>query len=133
MIVIHTENGEITQTVSDPVPPDHAQFLADEGNLFIEVETYPAIGELYEKYYVLDGELIERPVFSLPAAMTLMVGENHTFEHLPHPCEIELNGKTVVVTDGRLETAAKMAATYQLEFRHWPYINHSMKVVINDA
>lgn len=133
MIIIHDNNGAITQTVSDPVPPGHAEFLTGEGHLFIEVETYPSVSDIYEKHHVVDGALALRPILDLPSNLALTVGDSYTFEALPDPCTVELDGETLEVTGGQVEITADMPATYELIFSAWPHLTHVTKVTINAA
>ena len=68
MLVLHDDVGKITQTVNDPVPTGHDTFLAGVGQQFVDVDAdvSMSIEALFTKHYILEGDIVERPLFDLP-------------------------------------------------------------------
>jgi hypothetical protein len=113
------ENGEqVTETISVPV--------FDEGDLIsAKIRS--------DSHYVLNGEVVERPIFTIPESHVLAVGAELQINGLPDPCKIKLDGEEIDVEGGILTIGADMPAEYLLELVQWPYVPASMKVIVNAA
>lgn len=135
MIIIYDgETGRIEQTVHDPVPKDYDQHLASENQSFIFFEAESDEGmNLYENFYVEAEILTARPRFDLPARIELAVGESVTLS-VPAGTNLSVDDQDPVLIEGlSLEIESDLPAEYDLRLFKFPYVDHSIEVVINEA
>lgn len=110
---------------------DIVEEQAGEGEFVLELDQ--AVPEdLDVTHYVVEGVIIPRPLFDLPTETLLAVGESRDFT-IPDPCKVAFEGEEHVVTGGVLSTDGDMPATYEFRFEHWPYLPHTLKVIVNAA
>lgn len=80
-------------------------------------------------HFVQDGVIVDRPTFGMPDTLELALGEVQSFP-LPDPCTVTLDGMAHVVTGGVIEFEGAMPAEFVFRFEQWPYLPHSLKVIV---
>ncbi len=128
MIIIYEGQGEITQTVFDPVPADYEDFLTANGTPYVTYEG--RIGtDIYTDFYVADGELTSRPAFDVPAEVVLQQGE--TFEtEVPPETTVRLEDGEIVTLDGVLEIEGETRGTFEFPIECFPYKSMTIQVTV---
>lgn len=104
------------------------QTLEAQGDFVLELAQEPP-STLDLTHYVLEGVVTPRPTFAIPSEIQLLVGESQEFS-IPDPCQVTFEGATHLVTGGVLGIDGEMSATYEFKLEHWPYIPHTLKVIV---
>lgn len=81
-------------------------------------------------HYVLDGEIVDRPTFSI--SKTEIVADDvdeAVIANLPDPVTITVDGVPYEVAGGTLAITSPMPAAYKIEIDHWPYRPFKVEVV----
>ena len=136
MILCYDENGWISVAYSNPIPEGLQDHLAGLGIMSIEIETDLSSSDVIEQFYVAEGEIVQRPEFLAPPAITTQVGAAPIkLLALPTGTTIKVDGEIAgtVDTSGELEITADMPAEFDIGLSLWPYLPRSIKVIINEA
>jgi hypothetical protein len=112
--------------------PKLEQLMRDRGVTFIRYEGRPSFDPL-GRGYVLDGELVERPLMEAALDRASIVGNGTdmaTLAGLPIPCTVSINGEASTVEDGILEFTSAMAGTYDLVAEAWPCLPWRATIIV---
>ncbi len=134
MIVIHTEEGRIVQTLAGIVDPEVLDALDQRGVLYADVafEQDGNLHELFGLHCVVEGELALRPALapSMSAAEIRADGKDKAvIKGLPKPCTVMVDGQPVERKGGTLTLTADVPATYRVAVDQWPYLPWSVEIV----
>lgn len=99
-----------------------------QGDLVVELPA-EAPSDFDLGYYVLDGVVTQKPMFDLPDELTLVAGSSQDLV-IPDPCQVTFEGEVHTVTGGVLGIDTETPATYEFLFEQWPYIPHTLKVIV---
>jgi hypothetical protein len=96
----------------------------------------PLIDGMFDgrKYYVVDGEAVERPVMGLPAGDLTVVADGETelvINGLPTPTSVTLTGPVLmhgVTETGDVTLVMSLQGEYKVEFESFPYITETRKI-----
>jgi hypothetical protein len=134
MIVIHTAEGKIVQTLSGIVDPESLAALDERGVLYADVD-FKQNGNLHELFglhHVVEGELALRPALaaSVSTAEIRADGKDKAvISGLPKPCTVMVDGQPVERKGGTLTLTADVAATYRVAVDQWPYLPWLVEIV----
>jgi len=123
----HDAEGRLTgQAACAPTLDELAEFR-DRGEMFVVAPDDAAFGQ----NYVVDGELVARPVAPITINRTEIPADKRSkvkIAGLPDPCTVLIDGEPVTVEGGRLELTADMPATYWVVFDGFPYMPWSAEI-----
>ena len=125
----HDEAGRITGGASGAFSPDDLDDLRARGFSFVVVPD----GASMATNYVVDGELVPRPVADIRINRTEIPADKRSkvkITGLPVPCVVHIDGEPVSVGDGLLELTAEMPATYWVVFDQFPYMPWSAEITV---
>lgn len=80
-------------------------------------------------HYIVEGEVVDRPVFDISDTINLPVGSSQSFP-LPAGTRITFNGETEVLGVPQLELEGQFAATYTLQLELFPHQPKTVKVEV---
>lgn len=83
------------------------------------------------KYHVSEGELHLRSELNISMSKSTVLADgvdSVTLEGFPDPCQIIVEGVEHTLTGGTLILRADTPTTYQIECRHWPYLDWSTTI-----
>jgi hypothetical protein len=125
---IHDSTGRIIQGMSGGLTPAELAGFQARGILVV---TAPSDAS-YEADYVVDGQLVPRPVADIQIDRTEILADDKDMAivtGLPVPCVVLVDGEPVTVEDGRLEMTSDMPATYSIVFDQFPVMPWSAEVI----
>ncbi|MET4636152.1 hypothetical protein [Kaistia defluvii] len=125
----HDDAGRITGGVSGAFSPDDLDDLRSRGFSFVVVPG----GASMATNYVVDGELVARPVAPIAINRTEIPADKRSkvkITGLPVPCVVHIDGQPVSVEDGLLELTAEMPATYWVVFDQFPFMPWSAEITV---
>ena len=134
MIVVHSEDGRITQTLDGAVDPSVLTALDQRGVLYadIEFEQDGNLHELFSRYYVTDGRLTPRAAIT-PSVSTFEIHadakDKAVIKGLPRPCTVMVDGQPVERKGGTITLTADVPATYRVAVEKWPFLPWSAEIV----
>lgn len=123
----HDEDGRLTGGVSGAFTPEDLDDLRARGFAFVVVPE----GASMASNYVIDGELVARPVADIQINRTEIPADKRSkvkITGLPDPCVLHIDGEPVTVTGGLLELTADMPATYFVAFDQFPTMPWSAEI-----
>mgnify|MGYP003143237142 CR=1 FL=1 len=134
MIVVHSEEGRIIQTLDGAVDPSVLTALDQQGVLYadIDFERDGNLHELFSRYYVADGRLTLRAAIT-PSVSTIEIRadgkDKAVIKGLPKPCTLMVDGHLVERKGGTITLTADVPATYRVAVEQWPLLPWSVEIV----
>lgn len=141
------ENGQVLLIGNVPVeiaailPPlgegeeylifDHEGTDADHGNCYVDLEGLD--GAVFPTTFPTYDLLLARPNMELPTTVQFDLNGTAKVEGLPKPCLVTLEEEVFNVEDGELDLSGATAGEYILRIDAFPYLSHTLKVIINEA
>jgi len=123
----HDAEGRLTGQASGAFTPEELDDFRARGELFVRAPKDAA----FIQNYVVDGELVARPVAPITINRTEIPADKRTkvkIAGLPDPCTVFIDGEPVTVEGGLLELTADMPATYWVVFDSFPYMPWSAEI-----
>lgn len=87
--------------------------------------------EDFEPWYVRSGEILPRPPMSIASSQETLHADGVdelVLSGFPDPCEIIVNGDHHTLDGGELTLSAQTPATYEVECKHWPFLDYRFEI-----
>lgn len=110
---------------------DHEGTDADHGNCYVDTEAME--NAVFPTPFPSYDLLLARPSMGLPSVVQFDLGGAAVVPGLPEPCTVTLEEETYAVDDGELDLSGATAGEYSLRIDAFPYLPHTLKVIINEA
>lgn len=133
MIVIHTPEGRIIQTLEGYIAPELLAHLDEQGRLYADVdfELNDNHHVLFDQHYVSEGKLVPKPVSEVVMSKVTIAADGSDAAEitgLPSPCTLRINGQLIEVPGGSLTVRSRHPATFVATLDHWPFMPWSATV-----